>query len=254
MMNSIILWINDRKYYLIGIVILIAGWQILALLTRPIVIPAPIQTLKALGEMVTSGVLFTQLYISLKRQLVGLLIGVVLGTSLGVIGGLNKAVHEMVLPLINTIMATPNVIFVVMAMVWFGVGSIQVVFVVALMVFPVMYINSVKGLHTIDQDLLEMAEIYRIPMKIKILKIYLPGLVHGFLAGFTLSAATSIRVTVMAELFGSQDGIGQAIVLTRSYLETDKLFAWALTLILIVVILETLILKPLEVYIQKWQG
>lgn len=254
MQNSIIIWINDRKYCLMGIVILIICWQILALLTHPIVIPSPIQTLKALGEMMASGVLLEQLFISLKRQLLGLVIGVVLGTLLGIIGGLNKAVHEMFLPLINAIMATPNVIFVVMAMVWFGVGSTQVVFVVALMVFPIMYINSVKGLHTIDQDLLEMAEIFRIPTKIKILKIYLPGLLHGFLAGFTLSAATSIRVTVMAELFGSQDGIGQAIVLTRSYLETDKLFAWALILILIVVILETLILKPLEVYIQKWQG
>ena len=48
----------------------------------------------------------------------------------------------------------------------------------------------------------------------------------------------------MAELLGAQNGIGNAIFITRSYLETDKLFAWTITLIMLVAIMETLVFNP----------
>jgi len=112
--------------------------------------------------------------------------------------------------------------------------------------------NSVKALHSLDQDLLQMAQVFRVPRRIKIKKIYLPGILHGFIAGFTLSAASSLRIAVFAEVFGAPNGIGLAVTIARSYLEIDKLFAWAILLILIVTTIESLIIKPVERYIKKW--
>lgn len=254
MIISIIQEINSKKFYLLGILIILAGWQMLAWLSHPLIVASPASTFQALYHMLASGELAKSLVITLQRQLLGLALGVIAGTSLGIIGGIKSSLDSMFLPAINTILATPGVIFVVIAMVWFGQGSTQVVFVTALLVLPIMYVNSVKGIHSIESNLLQMVKVYRVPWKVTMRKLYLPGLLNGFIAGFSLSVASSFRTTIMAELLGAQNGIGNAIFITRGYLETDKLFAWTLTLIVMVTLVEFLVFNPLNKYVRKWQA
>lgn len=243
-----------RIYSVLGVILIIIAWQAAAMLTHPLIVPSPLATLKAMGRMLADGELAANLYISLKRQLSGLTLGVLAGTMLGVAGGISSVVYQLIKPGVNTIQATPSVIFVVVAMVWFGVGSLQTIFVIALLVFPIMFINCAHAVHNIDPQILQMARVFCVPKPIQISKIYLPGLLPGFLAGFALSTASSLRLVVFAEIMGARTGIGPAIAMTRNYLETDKLFAWATVLILLVIALEWLILQPLETYRKKWLG
>jgi NitT/TauT family transport system permease protein len=250
-----IMYLNKKYLYsILGVLLLLLSWQIISVFSHPLIVPSPLVTIKALINMATSGELLKAFSISIQRQLTGLAIGVMCGIVLGILGGLKAPINNMITPMVNTVLAVPAVIFVVIAMVWFGQGTVQVVFVVALLVFPVMYINCEKGIESIDPNLIKMAIVYKVPLKIRIMKVYLPGLTHGIMTGFALSVASSIRLTVMSELFGAQDGIGQAIAMTRFYLETDKLFAWALILVFIVATLDKIIFKPLELKIERWKS
>lgn len=253
MTTSIIQEINRRRYYILGILLILAGWQVLAWASHPLIVASPVSTFQSIFAMLASGELTKNLIITLQRQLTGLSLGVLVGTFLGIFGGLKKSLDSMFQPGINAILATPSIIFVVIAMVWFGQGSTQVIFVTALLIMPIMYLNSAKGIQSIDSDLLQMVKVYRVPRRIKLFKIYLPGLLYGFMAGFSLSVASSLRITIMAELLGAQNGIGNAIFIARGYLETSKLFAWALLLVLLVMIIEALVFNPLQRFIGKWQ-
>jgi len=241
MTTSIIQEFNQRRYYILGILIILAGWQVLAWASHPLIVASPVSTFQSIFAMLASGELTKNLIITLQRQLTGLSLGVLVGTFLGIFGGLKKSLDSMFQPGINAILATPSIIFVVIAMVWFGQGSTQVIFVTALLIMPIMYLNSAKGIQSIDSDLLQMVKVYR------------PGLLYGFMAGFSLSVASSLRITIMAELLGAQNGIGNAIFIARGYLETSKLFAWALLLVLLVMIIEALVFNPLQRFIGKWQ-
>ncbi len=184
----------------------------------------------------------------------GLSLGLAIGTVSGIIAGLNKPYQLSLQPMINIILAIPAVVFAVMAMVWFGLGTTMSIFLVALLIFPIMHVNSMEGIKSIDIRLVEMASVFRVPGWVKVTRIYLPGFMHSFLAGLSLGLASSVRLTVMAELLGAQNGIGQAIAISRAYLETDKLFAYVIVLVIIVVLLEGLFFKPLRNYTAKWQG
>ena len=140
-----------------------------------------------------------------------------------------------------------------MAMVWFGLGTTMAVFLVALLVFPLMHINTLEGFKSIDRSYLEMAKVFKIPVLVKLKKIYLPGIVHSFIAGFSLSAASSVRLTIMAELIGAREGMGQKIAISRSYLETDVLFAWVIIIIIIIIMLEWLVIRPLNRFANSWK-
>ncbi len=253
MTASILQGISDRRYYILGILIILAGWQVLAWASHPLIVASPGSTFQSIFAMLASGELTDNLLITLQRQLAGLALGVLVGTIFGIFGGLKKPLDSMFLPGINAVLATPSVIFVVIAMVWFGQGSTQVIFVTALLVMPIMYLNSAKAIQSIDSDLLQMVRIYRVPARIKLRKVYLPGLLYGFMAGFSVSVATSLRITIMAELLGAQNGIGNAIFIARGYLETSKLFAWALLLVLMVMLIEAIVFNPLQRFISRYQ-
>ena len=84
-------------------------------------------------------------------------------------------------------------------------------------------------------------------------KNLLPGILHSF-CGISLSVATSIRLTIMAELLGAQDGMGQRIAISRAYLQTDQLFAWVLVLIFIVFALDWLLIRPVNRMANRWKA
>ena len=254
MQNSISNPNKGTAYKLLGAVLIILCWQLLSMRYLSVLVPSPAETLSALKQMLLSGEITNNLRLSFERQIAGLLLGVTVGTATGLLAGLKRPLELMMSPLINSLITIPAVIFVVMAMVWFGMGTIMAVFLVALLVFPIMHINIVEGFKSIDVNYLQMARVYRIPFKIRLQKIYLPGIMHSFLAGISLSVATSIRLTIMAELLGAQNGMGQRIAISRAYLQTDQLFAWVLVLIFIVFVLEWLLIRPVNRMANRWKA
>jgi len=253
MQNSISNPKKDLAYKLLGVLLIILFWQLLSMRYLSVLVPSPAETLSAMKQLLLSGEITRNLRVSFERQFTGLLLGVMIGTATGLLAGLKRSLELMMNPLVKCLMTIPAVIFVVMAMVWFGMGSVMAVFVVALLVFPIMHINVVEGFKSIDSNYLQMARVYRVPLKIRFQKIYLPGVMHSFLAGISLAVASSIRLTIMAELLGAREGMGQKIAIFRSYLQTDHLFAWVLVLIFIVFALDWLFIRPVNRLANRWK-
>lgn len=63
-----------------------------------------------------------------------------------------------------------------------------------------------------------------------------------------------VRVVLLAELMGANDGIGYAVGTTRTNLDTPRLFAWILVSLGMVSALEFCLLRPLENHFRKWQS
>lgn len=245
---------SDYFYTSLGFLLILMIWQLLSMRYNSVLVPSPRETLIGLKDIWSSGALTDSLTISFQRQLAGLTIGLLIGISSGVIAGLNRGFELMIQPFINALLAIPAIIFVVMAMVWFGMGTSMAIFLVALLVFPIMHLNTIEGYKSIDHSLLEMGKVYKLPLFHTITKIYLPGLTHSLIAGFSLATATSIRLTVMAELLGAREGIGQKIAISRAYMETEHLFAWVLVLVAILIMVELILIRPLNSYSLRWKN
>jgi NitT/TauT family transport system permease protein len=244
---------SDYLYSCLGVLIIVLGWHLLSLHYNRVLVPSPADTIRAFMDIYSSGELMKNLQISFHRQIIGLALGLIMGIGTGILAGINHKLELTIQPFIKILLAVPAIVFVVMAMVWLGMGSSMAIFLVALLVYPIMHVNTVQGFKSIDRNLLEMGKVYRLPVIIKIRKIYLPGLTHSVVAGFSLATASSVRLTIMAELLGAREGIGQKIAVSRAYLETENLFAWVLVLILIIVFLEWFIVRPLNAFSSHWK-
>lgn len=238
----------------LGAVALLGGWQLAALLMSPAVMASPADTARALGELALEGTLWDQLALTLRRLLAGLALGTLTGSTLGVLAGLRSSLRAFLEPLRWVGMTTPAVIVAVLAMLWFGLGDVPVIFIVAVITAPVMFVNAVAGVRSIDARLLEMGQVYRLNGRLRVTEVYLPGIGSQLMAGLTLAAGIGVRAVVLAEVLAAMDGVGYAFSRAMSFLDTPQLFAWVLSLLLLMAVLEFGALRPLRQRALKWRG
>ena len=61
------------------------------------------------------------------------------------------------------------------------------------------------------------------------------------------------RVSLVAETIGSSSGVGYRLRQAADLIRTDQVFAWTLTLVIMMAIIEMGMMKPLENYLFRWK-
>jgi NitT/TauT family transport system permease protein len=240
-------------YVAAGAVAILVVWQLLSLIVSPAIMASPADTAKALAGLAWGSKLWIELLITLKRMVVGLAVGAAAGWALGVVAGVQPRIRSFLEPLRWVAMTIPAVIIAVLAMLWFGLGDLAVMFTVALIVFPTMYVNTVSGVLAIDQRLTEMGRVYHFSRRLLLTEVYLPGIASPVMAGLTLATGVSVRAVVLAEVLGAMNGIGHAFSRAMAYLETPELFAWIVVLLALMAVIEFGVLRPLKRRVMRWR-
>jgi NitT/TauT family transport system permease protein len=236
-----------------GVVTLLVMWELLSLGVNPVFIASPVDTAKALGRLAAEGTLWMQLLITLKRLVAGLALGAGLGWIVGMLAGLEPRLRSVLEPMRWVGMTVPAVVIAVLAMLWFGLGDFTVIFVVAIIVAPSMYVNTVAGVLALDPRLVELGRVYGFSRRLRLTEIYLPGTASPALAGLTLATGVGVRAVILAEVLGAMSGIGHSFDRAKSYLETPELFAWIVLLLALMAILEFGLLRPLRKRVLRWR-
>jgi NitT/TauT family transport system permease protein len=228
-------------------------WQLLAMLLSQIVVATPLATFQALAELVVDGELWREFGYSLGRLLIGLGAGALCGITLGILAGANYRIRFFLEPMRWTISTVPVIVLSVLAMLWFGIGSIQVVFLTGVITTPIIYVNTLEGMLSIDARILEMASVYKIPRHLKLTEIFIPGIGTSIMSGLTTASGIAVRASILAEFMGGRNGVGQAIFSSWSFLDTPKLFAWILTAFALMSLIEFGLLRPIRDYLTRWK-
>jgi NitT/TauT family transport system permease protein len=232
---------------------LLVAWELLSLWVDPIFIASPFETAKALGRLAADGSLWIQLLITLKRLVIGLAVGAVLGWVVGMVAGLAPRVRSFLEPLRWVGMTVPAVIIAALAMLWFGLGDFTVIFVVAAIVAPSMYVNTVSGVLSVDPRLVELAQVYRFSLRLRLTEVYLPGTAAPALAGLTLATGVAVRAVILAEVLGAMSGIGHSFERAKANLEMPEVYAWIVLLLALMALLEFGVLRPLRRRVLRWR-
>ena len=240
-------------YALLGALALLAVWELLSVWVDPIFVASPVETAKAFGRMAADGDLWIQLLITLKRLVIGLAIGAGLGWIVGLLAGLAPRLRSFLEPLRWVGMTVPAVVIAILALLWFGLGDLSVIFVVAAIVAPSMYVNTMTGVLSIDPRLIELGRVYQFSRRLRFTEVYLPGTAAPALAGLTLATGVGVRAVVLAEVIGAMSGIGHAFGRAKSNLEMPEMYAWIVLLLALMAALEFGVLRPLRRRVLRWR-
>ena len=217
---------NDRKWAVIrwaSPLVLLVLWQLGSAvgLIPQAVLPAPSLIVEAGIEVVENGQLADALRVSGVRVIEGLLLGGILGVALGTAVGLSRWFEATVDPPMQMVRALPHLGLIPLFILWFGIGELPKVLLVALGVSVPLYLNTFSAIRQVDPKLFETAQVLGFSFWQRFRNIIVPSAAPQVLVGFRQSLAIAWLTLIVAEQINADKGIGFLINNARDFLRID---------------------------------
>jgi sulfonate transport system permease protein len=218
--------LRQRKWTLIRFaspVVLLALWQLGSAVGAipQDVLPAPSLIAEAGAELVVDGQLADALRVSGLRVAAGLLLGGILGMALGAAVGLSRWMEATVDPPMQMLRALPHLGLIPLFILWFGIGELPKVLLVALGVSFPLYLNTFSAIRQVDPKLLETAQVLGFSFVQRLRTIIVPSAAPQVLVGWRQSFAIAWLTLIVAEQINADSGIGFLINNARDFLRID---------------------------------
>ena len=222
-------------------------WQVAGMaLGQELLLPSPLAALRRLGELALTEPFWRAVGWSAVRILGGFLLACLAGTALAALASRRRWVRELLAPLAAAVKATPVASFIILALVWMNSRQLPL-FIAFLMVFPTIYLNMLEGIAQTDGKLLEMAQVFRVPLSRRLGGIYLPQVLPYFRSAASVALGLCWKAGVAAEVIGLPAGsIGERLYTAKVYFQTADLFAWTAVVVAVSAGFERLFLALLE--------
>ena len=216
------------------------------LIDNSIIFVGPLDMVMALLVQLPSLGFWKTIAFSFGKISLGFLSAFFLGILLGSGGYRFPLLRELLEPVILLMKSIPVASFVILALIWIGSKQLSV-FISFLVVFPIIYVNTIAGLESTDKKLLEMAQVFRVSTWRRIRFIYVPALLPYLISGCKVALGMSWKSGIAAEVIGvPSSSIGEKLYMAKIYLSTADLFAWTFVIIVISALFEQLFLYLLK--------
>jgi ABC-type nitrate/sulfonate/bicarbonate transport system permease component len=242
-----------RSMALLGALLLWWGFALANQAMRwvpPTMIPTPDEILVAGWEI--RDVIPMDIAISLLRSLWGFLIAAVAGVLLGCLSGSSRLAENIIDPILEVLRPIPPLAFLPIFIIWFGLGELSKVLMIAFAAFFIIYVNTYQGVRYADPLLMRAALSLGAGRRAAFFSISLPAALPEIFTGLRLGMGMSFFVLVAAELIAADSGMGFRIQEARWQFRVDRMFFGAVLIGVIGFILFAA-LKRLEDRLLAWK-
>jgi NitT/TauT family transport system permease protein len=231
----------------------LAGWGYLSTRFSAYLLPSPGSVLAGLGSIVASGQIWQHVGASLFRIGLGFGAAVAVALLAGLLAARFRPLRQVAFDLTAILNSTSVFVWIVLAMIWFGLTNTAPIFTTCMIVLPVMLSTVLEGIDAVDRSLIEMTRVYRLGELDRFWHVIVPSTLPYLVAGMKVGFALGLRVSVVAEIFGVGTGIGYMMNFSRDTLRTDLVFVWALVLIAVMVLVEKTMFDTLSRRLTAWR-
>ena len=240
-----------------SIVLLLLVWEIVPNIVTlsagtKLFFTTPSQVVGTLWKMFATGTVWKPLGVSASGFAIGLALAIVVGLPLGVLIGRSKSLNAMFDPFITAFNATPRLVFLPLVMLWFGLGlwsKVVIVFIGAL--FPIL-INTYEGVRNADRLLINVVRSFGASEWDIARLVVVPNAMPYIVAGLRLAIGRAVLGVVVAEFFGSEQGLGVIMVQAAGRYQVDVVFSGLIVFAALSLIMTGLV-QLLEQRLSRWR-
>ena len=238
-----------RKLFLLVVLAII--WEIYArYVDNELLFPTFSSTIEAMVTNIANGVLISRVWVSLRILLMGYGLGIGIATVLTCLAvgfRLGTDLLEILTAMFNPL---PAIALLPLAMIWFGLGTGSLVFVLAHSVVWAVALNTHSGFMSVSPTLRMAGQNCGLKGLSYVMLLLVPAAFPSILTGLKIGWAFAWRTLIAAELvFGASSrsgGLGWFIYERKNSLDIPAVFAGLLTVIAIGLLVENLIFKVIE--------
>jgi ABC-type nitrate/sulfonate/bicarbonate transport system permease component len=236
---------------LLGLVLLVAIWQLLTYVIPRFSLPTPLEVARRVAEdfvladyLVAYGLPATGLFDSMLYTTTNVLIAVAIGGAIGTVSGLITARFELARAIIDPVAMTagtvPILVLAPFFLIWFGIGRVSSVLLVVIYVAVILYIYAQRAADNLDPVYEDAAYTLGASSRRVVWDVLIPGTVPQILGGVRIALAGAWGLEAIAELLGSQHGIGKIVQVLAGSTDILGIFAALLVLGVVAVVFDAL--------------
>lgn len=237
-----------------SLLVFLLSWTVLAFVLDDNSLPAPLEVWESLVTEWRSGDLFFHLGATLLRVVAAFTIAMCIGSAVGIFLGINETADRIVDPWLILVLNMPALVIIVLSYIWFGLNEAAAIGAVSLNKIPNVVITLREGARSLSSEYAEMASVYRFGTLKRLRHLILPQL-QPFFAAATRSGVSLIwKIVLVVELLGRSNGVGFQIYLYFQLFDVATILAYALAFVVVMLLVEYLVLQPLDRYGNRWRG
>lgn len=238
-----------------ALVVAVLVWWLASRHLPAFVLPSPWATAQALMRFFVEPKLMIDLAATGGRVALSVILATALGMALALLPHYAPVARDIVrariLPFLN---AMPSLGWAILAVIWFGVSDVSVVFAQTAILVPFCLINVSQGIDEIDAELLEMARSFTRRRARAFRVVIVPALAPYVVAAARLAYGVSWKIALIAELFGSERGLGYVMYQAQTVSDPATVIATCLIIVLVFVLGDMLVLRPLYRLVSPQNG
>ena len=232
---------------------LLAVWQAAAWLAHSRLFPGAGAVLATLVEDATHGDLLHHLGATLARVAVAFALAMTIGTTVGIAMARSRAIDTLLDSGVVLLLNLPALVIAVLLYIWLGLTEAAAIAAVTFSKLPTVVVTLREGARTLDRDLADMAQSFRLGFWRTFRHVTLPQLSPFFLVASRTGLALIWKIVLVVELLGRPDGIGYAIQVFFQLFDVRRLIAYSLAFVAVVLAVEWGVPQPLERRLARWR-
>ncbi|MFL6795951.1 MAG: ABC transporter permease [Xanthobacteraceae bacterium] len=236
-----------QHVYAEGAVLLaVLGWWLTARGLPAFVLPGPQEVLFRLWTILADPNLQWHVWVSFGRVVTAVVIAMAIAVVLAMLARRSPLVtavlEQRVLVILN---GFPSAGWAILGVVWFQVTTGTVIFIEVAIVLPFCLVNALEGFRNIDPELEEMGRSLTRSFWRRFLRLDLPLVMPFLAAGLRIAYGICWKIALVAELFGSQSGLGFLLTRAQASADAGMVFACCFVIVAMVFLVDHLVLRPL---------
>jgi NitT/TauT family transport system permease protein len=209
----------------LGLALLILVWHagVVAFNVPPVILPRPGLVLDS--TIANWRLIVSEGWITLLESLYGFVLAFLLGVPLAVAIAGSRTLNLMFYPLLIATQSLPKVALAPLILVWLGTGMESKLAVAWLVAFFPIVVDTATGLRNTPAEFLDLATAVRASPFQTFWKIRFPAALPFVISGSKVAITLAVIGAVIGEFIGSNEGLGNLLLVANSQINIPLAFA-----------------------------
>lgn len=174
---------------------------------------------------VSRGLLLGHTWVTMEEVLIGFAVALLSGVTLACLIHYSRTLERVIYPGVVASQTIPIIVIAPLLLIWLGYGIQHKVFVVALISFFPIVVNTVDGFKSTDPDMVNLLKTLGANRWQIFRKVHVPSSMPFLFSGIKIAITVSVIGAVIGEWVGSSEGLGYLAIRSKSQFLSERVYA-----------------------------
>jgi NitT/TauT family transport system permease protein len=245
-----------RKWFwrIAGYVVVLGVWELLSgrMLSENL-LPGPTRIVETFPQLIETGRFFSSFAATLTRIGIGFGLAFLFGIVLGILTQ-SRWIDGFFKDATTISLTSPGLIWALVGLVIWGFEPQGWIFAIFMTTFALVTVNIAEGIRALPKDLIDMSKAFGVSTSRRQREIVIPFLAPFIFTALRFGFSIAWKVTVLTEVFSSNEGIGFEMRVASQLFRMDEFFTWVLSFFVFALFLEKGVLQRYEDKFFRWRA